>query len=267
MASDDPTARILLCKHPTHSSAVIATLIEPDRAASGLGRGSVAVLHQHGFVPATEQTMVLARIDSEEAHYAEHAARALRNAGVDVTITVDLQEDIDTEWDWHDHPMPWLDRQEIRDVSNEAQKIHDDIRDGRLIIHAHDGWTTVAAGTYRDGESVHLHDQNHLRVIATTYATPHMALTEFVRLNQDAVRPGAAPLTDNERAAAAALAEASPLPPVPLPAPIPESVPAYAADQGDRDTILDDFLDANTVCNKPHVPHPQRPFPRRRSMP
>ncbi|MEH0628490.1 hypothetical protein [Streptomyces stelliscabiei] len=49
--------------------------------------------------------------------------------------------------------MHWLTRAEVREVSNAAQTIYDDIRHGRLIIHAHahDGWTTVAIGTYLDG--------------------------------------------------------------------------------------------------------------------
>ena len=61
--------------------------------------------------------------------------------------------------------MPWCTRSEIREVSNEAQKIHDDIRHGQLLIHAHaqDGHTTVAVGTYlhRGGKSIYLHGADH----------------------------------------------------------------------------------------------------------
>jgi hypothetical protein len=41
-------------------------------------------------------------------------------------------------------------RSEIREISDQAQKIHDDIHHGHLLIHAHarDGHTTVAVGTY-----------------------------------------------------------------------------------------------------------------------
>ncbi|MFD3653445.1 hypothetical protein [Streptomyces sp. NPDC058620] len=56
--------------------------------------------------------------------------------------------------------MPWCSREEIREVFNDAQKIYDDIRHGRLIIHAHDGWTTVAVGTYLNGPNIHLHGEN-----------------------------------------------------------------------------------------------------------
>ncbi|AJE81739.1 hypothetical protein SLNWT_1363 [Streptomyces albus] len=115
-------------------------------------------------------------------------------------ITPRLREEIDTEWTWANYPMHWCTRDEIREVSNDAQKIHDDIRSGRLIIHAHahDGWTTVAVGTYRDGPSVHLHGENHLRVEAGQYDNPATAIAEFQRLYNDGVRPGPAPATDTE---------------------------------------------------------------------
>ncbi|MGW8722504.1 hypothetical protein ACWGNR_24805 [Streptomyces althioticus] len=78
------------------------------------------------------------------------------------------------------YPMPWLTRSEIREVSSEAQKIHDDLRNGRLLIHAHahDGHTTVAVGTYlhRGGKSVYLHGEDHLRQVAGTFDSPASAL-------------------------------------------------------------------------------------------
>ncbi|MFI1014758.1 hypothetical protein [Streptomyces sp. NPDC020965] len=80
-------------------------------------------------------TMVLDRIDREEPHHAQQAATALRSARAALEITPGLQDDIDTEWTWADYPMPWLARDEIREVSQEAQRIHDGIAAGRLVIH------------------------------------------------------------------------------------------------------------------------------------
>ncbi|MET9761738.1 DUF317 domain-containing protein [Streptomyces sp. NPDC006372] len=142
--------------------------------------------------------------------------------------------------------MPWCTRAEIREVSNEAQKIHDDIRHGRLIIHAHadDSGTTVAVGTYRDtGKSVYLHGENHLRQIADTFDSPAKALTAFERLHHDTMRPGPAPMTDTERAAGEARTSlGTPATGPQSPAQPLEIVPAYAADAGDHDTLLDQFL-------------------------
>ncbi|WP_327352875.1 DUF317 domain-containing protein [Streptomyces sp. NBC_01304] len=162
-----------------------------------------ARLAVHGFEPLDDTTMVMARIDREEAHYAELAARALRAEGVTVDITPQLREEIDTEWTWANYPMPWCSREEIREVSNDAQHIYDAIRHGRLIIHAHahDGQNIVAVGTYRDGPSIHLHGENHLRVEALRYDSPTEAIAEFERLYGDAVRPGPAPATSTERGA------------------------------------------------------------------
>ncbi|MFJ9712848.1 DUF317 domain-containing protein [Streptomyces sp. NPDC101234] len=42
--------------------------------------------------------------------------------------------------------MPWCTRSEIREVSNQAQKIHDDIRHGHLLIHA--GWEHTVDGRW-----------------------------------------------------------------------------------------------------------------------
>ncbi|KUO15269.1 hypothetical protein AQJ91_42620 [Streptomyces dysideae] len=150
--------------------------------------------------------------------------------------------------------MPWCTRAEIREVSNEAQKIYDDIRHGRLIIHAHadDSGTTVAVGTYREtGKSVYLHGENHLRQITDTFDSPAQALTAFERLHGDTMCPGPAPVTDTERAVAEArisldipATEAEPA------APEPEIVPAYTADAGDHDALLDQFLAAHSDWEK-----------------
>ncbi|WP_053803933.1 hypothetical protein [Streptomyces rimosus] len=168
MPQPDTAAHVRLDRHPHHTSAVTATLTASSPTAAR------ALLSVHGFRPTGEHSLALARIDHEEPHYAQQAAQALRTAGITVDITPALQEAIDTEWDWAGHPLPWLDRDEIRDVSNQAQQIHDDIVAGRLTIHlhAHDGWTTVAVGTYRDGRGVHLHGEDHLRQIATVYTGP-----------------------------------------------------------------------------------------------
>ncbi|MEU1629215.1 hypothetical protein ABZ746_28650 [Streptomyces sp. NPDC020096] len=192
-------AHIHLAQHPQHPGAVTATV-------TGSGTHTArALLSAHGFRPVDEQTMILVRIDHEEPYYADQAAHILREEGATVEISPSLQDDINTEWNWANYPMPWLNRDEIREVSNAAQAIHDDIASGRLTIHAHahDGYTTVAVGTYRnDGKSVHLHGENHLRVIALIYDAPAEAIREFQRLYGDAVRPGPAPATNTERHAA-----------------------------------------------------------------
>ncbi|MGY0489402.1 hypothetical protein [Streptomyces sp. WG-D5] len=47
--------------------------------------------------------------------------------------------------------MPRCTRDEIREASDAARKIHDDIRCGRALIHAPDGHTsTTVVGTYLD---------------------------------------------------------------------------------------------------------------------
>lgn len=239
-------AHVHLEQHPDHPHAVTATITGPGAYIAR------ALLSLHGFRPAGEQMMILARIDHEEPHYADQAARALRDEGATVGIAPGLQEDIDTEWTWAEHPMHWLSRDEVREVSNEAQKIYDDITTGRLTIHlhAHDGWTVVAVGTYRDGKSVHLHGENHLRQVALVFDTPTEAIQEFQGLHGDAVRPGPAPATDTERAVEKALTDATTAPPTtpsstvePEPAkPKPKIIPVYAAEPADHEALLDTFL-------------------------
>nr|WP_239150346.1 DUF317 domain-containing protein [Streptomyces sp. SID13588] len=145
--------------------------------------------------------------------------------------------------------MPWCTRTEIRDVSNEAQKIYDDIRHGHLRIHAHaqDGHTTVAVGTYLSGgKSVYLHGENHLRQIADTFDSPGKSLVAFEKIHGDAMRPGPAPLTDTERAAAEARTSlGNPAVESVAQSREPETVPAYAADAGDHDVLLEAFLGAH----------------------
>ncbi|MFD3563550.1 hypothetical protein ACFWVU_28345 [Streptomyces sp. NPDC058686] len=195
MPHPEPDLHIRLDLLHERSSAVTATI---TGASTHIVR---ALLAAHGFEPLDDTTMVMARIDREEPHYAQQAERALRAEGIAVDITPELRDEIDTEWMWANYPMPWCSREEIRELSIDAQQIFDAIRYGRLIIHAHahDGWTTVAVGTYRNGPSIHLHGENHLRTETTQYDNPAKAIAEFDRLYGDAVRPGPAPATTTER--------------------------------------------------------------------
>ncbi|MFI1210020.1 hypothetical protein ACH4UV_20680 [Streptomyces sp. NPDC020802] len=148
--------------------------------------------------------MVLARIDREEPWWAGKATHALHVEGTTAEITPDLREAIDEEWTWVNYPASRLSRDETRECSDQAQKIHDAIRNGRLVIHAHahaeDSWDTVAVGTYRDTcKSVHLHGENHLCHVTGAFALPAQALIFFEQAHRKAVRLGPAPMTDTER--------------------------------------------------------------------
>lgn len=116
------------------------------------------------------------------------------DADTTVDITDQLQEEIDTDWTWANHPMTWLDRDEIRIVSADAQKIHDGIASGLLglHLHAHDGHTTCAVGTYQHADSVHLHGENHLRVVSGSHTQgSHRRFPASVRRRRPS-RPAAA---------------------------------------------------------------------------
>ncbi|MFI5980540.1 DUF317 domain-containing protein [Streptomyces sp. NPDC051555] len=243
MSEPETATHVRLALHPDHSSAVTATITGPSPY---LAR---ATLFLAGFRQIDDQTMGLARIDYDEPHYADKAARALRDEGVSVEIDTALQEEIDTEWTYGNYPMTWLSREEIREVSAEAQRIHDDIATGRLIVryHANDGWTTVAVGTYRDGKSVHLHGEDYLRQETMIFDSAAEAIADFTR-QPITVRPGPAPLTDIEQAAAEVFA---PTPPSTAPTATPKSVaaeelsrqvPAYAASPGDHEALLVHFF-------------------------
>ncbi|WP_328946017.1 DUF317 domain-containing protein [Streptomyces sp. NBC_00250] len=147
--------------------------------------------------------MVLARVDREEPHYANLAARQLRRYGFTVDITPGLQDEIDTKWEWANYPFPWCTREEVREVSAEAQRIHDDIAEGRFVVHLHanDGQNTVAVGSYSTGvrRHVHLHGEDHVRQVSSTFKDKTEAIAEFQRLYSVAAHPGPAPLTDLER--------------------------------------------------------------------
>ncbi|MEE1765266.1 hypothetical protein [Streptomyces sp. SP18BB07] len=138
-------AQVFLDAHPAHPTAVIA------RLTGSHYRTAQALLTAHGFDSLDEHTMVLARIDREEPHWAQKATHALHAEGITAEITPGLQEAIDEEWPWITYPDPRPSHDEIRERTDQAQKIHDAIRDGRLVIHAHahadTGRDTVAVGT------------------------------------------------------------------------------------------------------------------------
>ncbi|WP_367137566.1 MULTISPECIES: hypothetical protein [Streptomyces] len=77
-------AHVHLARHREHPDAVTATITGPG------ARTASALLSVHGFRPAHEQTMVLARIDHEGPYYADQAARALRAQGAGVEIGAGL---------------------------------------------------------------------------------------------------------------------------------------------------------------------------------
>ncbi|MFI5751057.1 DUF317 domain-containing protein [Streptomyces sp. NPDC051644] len=237
-------AHVRLDIHPTHPSAVTAVLTGTQARIALMG------LEAADWTVVAENVLVLAGIDHEEPYWAEDAAKHLSAEGITVEITPRLREAMDEEWTWANYPMPWCTRSEIREVSNEAQKIHDDIRHGQLLIHAHahDGHTTVAVGTYlgRNGKSVYLHGEDHLRQVADTFDSPAQAMLAFEKVHGAEMRPGPAPLTDTERSAAEARTPLALTTAKPEPAPLePETVPVYLADAGDHDALLDAFLDAH----------------------
>ncbi|MET8577356.1 DUF317 domain-containing protein [Streptomyces sp. NPDC005012] len=210
-------------------------------------------LESAGWEYVTARTWVLARIDHEEPYWAEQTAQKLTASGITVDITPRLREAMDEEWTWANYPMPWCTRTEMREVSDEAQKIYDDIRHGRLLIHAHapDGHTTVAVVTYPDtGKSVYLHGEDHLRTVASSYESPAQALADFQKYHGSEMRLGPAPQTSTERAAddARTLLPVTRVESEPNHGE-PETVPTYAADAGD-DALLDAFLDTHRDWQK-----------------
>jgi hypothetical protein len=189
---------VRLDPHPEDNSVVLAHITGPRANAAR------HILLAHTFQPApgkSADTLVLVRVDREEAHYADAATRALRKAGITVGVDFELQQDFDSDWTWADYPMPWLTRPEIRGVGAEAQKIHDDIAADRLVIHHHarDGHTTVAVGTHSAGYSVHLHGEDHLRQVTRTFDNQADAVADFTLQYGDAVHPGPAPATSTEQ--------------------------------------------------------------------
>lgn len=240
-------AHVCLDIHPTHPSAVQAVLTGTQ------SRVALMALEAADWSVVATNVLVLARIDREEPYWAKDTAMHLIAEGIQVDVTPQLSEAMEEERTWADYPMPWCTRSEIREISNEAQKIHDAIRHGQLHIHAQDGQTTVAVGTYLgpNGKSVYLRGEDHLRQVSVTYDSPARALLAFERGHGEKMRPGPAPLTDTERAAIEALSvfDVTTARPEPAP-PEPETVPAYLADAGDHDALLDGFLDAHGEFEK-----------------
>ncbi|MFD4479398.1 DUF317 domain-containing protein [Streptomyces sp. NPDC058471] len=235
-------AHVRLDTHPTHPSAVQAIL------TGSQARVALMALEAADWSVAATNVLVLARIDHEEPYWAKDAAKHLIAEDIAVEITPRLREAMDEEWTWANYPMPWCTRNELREVSNQAQKIHDDIRHGQLLIHAHAhvGHTTVAVGTYLSsgGKSVYLHGEDHLRQVADTFDSPAQALLAFEKVHAAEMRPGPAPLTDTERAAIEARSVFDVTTARSAPSrPEPETVPVYLADAGDHDALLDSFLD------------------------
>jgi len=190
---------VLLDPHPDDNSAVLARVGGPRANAAR----HILLAHTFQLAPGHGPgALVLVRIDREEAHYAEEATRALRKAGIFVGVDFDLQQDFDSDWAWIDYPYPSLNRQEIRAIGAEAQKIHDDITAGRLVIHHHalDADTVAAVGTHSAGYSVHLEGEDHLRQVVRAFDSKDEALADFALIyGHHALRPGPAPATSAER--------------------------------------------------------------------
>ncbi|MFF7413351.1 DUF317 domain-containing protein [Streptomyces lydicus] len=236
-------AHVRLDAHPTHRSAVIATLTGPQAHIPHVG------LEAANWSVLAKNTLVLARIDHDEPYWAAKAARELIAEGVTVEIMPRLRDAIDGEWALATDSKPGSTLAQLREIFAQAQAIFDDIHHGHLLIHAHalDSRTTVAVGTYLDsGKSVHLHGENRQRQVEHIFDSPAQALVAFERLHGDTMRPGSAPMTDTERETAEARTSLGipPTEPEP-PLSVQESVPAYAADPGDHDALLDAFLDAH----------------------
>ncbi|MER5769264.1 DUF317 domain-containing protein [Streptomyces sp. NPDC001985] len=249
MSNPDTTVHVRRALLPDHLPAVTAALTGTSASAAR------TVLLSHGFRDAGGG-MVLARIDREEPHYAARAAEDLAHHGFRTSIDPYLQEEIDAEWTWGNHPMPRLTRDEVREVSDAAQAIHDDMAAGRLTIHlhAHDGWTTVAVGTHQDGRHIHLHGEDDLRQVTGVYDTETAAVADFHRLYSVAVRPGTAPATHTERAAAAAhrfaSAPVSTTDPAGSERAAPKTMPVRAAERGNHEALLKSFLDTQGEWEK-----------------
>lgn len=123
---------VLLDTHPLDNSAVLARISGPRTNAAR----HILLAHSFQQTPSPGgHALVLVRIDREEAHYAATATRALRKAGITVGVGFELQQQFDSDRNWVDYPMPWRNGEEIRGVGAEAQKIHDDIAAGRLLVH------------------------------------------------------------------------------------------------------------------------------------
>ncbi|MEV0372507.1 hypothetical protein AB0I10_22195 [Streptomyces sp. NPDC050636] len=100
MTTPSINAHVRLDTHPTHTSAVTATLTGPQAHVA------CTALEADGWEAVTLNTLVLARIDHEEPYWAEKAAQALTAEGITTEITPRLREAIDEEWKWANYTMP-----------------------------------------------------------------------------------------------------------------------------------------------------------------
>ncbi|WP_217201493.1 hypothetical protein [Streptomyces buecherae] len=213
-----------------------------------------ALLAGHGFEPVTERTWVLARIDHHEPYWANLTAQSMVDKGITFQIAPELRKVINTHASQGEHPASSAHHDPLTRASVQAQQIHNDLRHGRLTIHAHayDGSSTVAVGTYHDGLSVHLHGEDHLRAVTDVFPSPVQAVSAFQRLHREAVRPGPAPLTHTERQMIEALTSLrngqEPQGPSRR-----ETVPAHAADPADHEAVFDQFLNQHTNRHKHRV--------------
>jgi hypothetical protein len=239
--TDAPT-HVRLDLHPQDNSAVRAH-VSGLRAATALH-----ILLGHGFQysPSAEpDTLVLVRIDHEEAHYAESATRALCTLGIAVAVHPSLQEGFEEDPAMTDYGIPGLDREDIRALGAEAQQIHDDIATGRLAIHHHAREDGILAevGTHAAGYSVHLLEEGYRRHVTRSFDSRADAVAEFFHIYGGAVRPGPAPATSSEQRIASILAP----PAKPDSTNVQRSgqtelVPVYDGDPGDHAELLNTFL-------------------------
>ncbi|MFJ3620638.1 hypothetical protein ACIPSH_21135 [Streptomyces iakyrus] len=94
MTTPSIDAHVRLDTHPTHPSAVTATLTGTRH------RTAHALLATRGFETIDDHTLVLARIDYEEPYWAHKAAQTLIAEGITTEVTSRLHEAINDEWTW-----------------------------------------------------------------------------------------------------------------------------------------------------------------------
>ncbi|WP_338492080.1 DUF317 domain-containing protein [Streptomyces sp. SJL17-4] len=233
--------------HPDHHPGVIATTSGPTADAAR------SHLHDLGWHSTNPTTMVLARIDHEEPYYTTTATELLQRYGFTTEIDPAPQAEIDAEWVWESYRFPGCSREEVRERTAAAQHIHDDINDGHLIIHLHagSGHNTVAVGSYTAGvrRHVHLHGENHLRLIRARFDDESEAIAEFQRRYTATARPGPAPLTDLEKTVRQVLRGQTPTSGSTKSTDTAPTTPPTAA-PGEHEEFLASFLDDNPQWEK-----------------
>lgn len=245
--SDHPIdAHVRFDTHPAHTSAVTATLTGTHH------RAAQALLAARGFENLDDHTMVLARIDHEEPYWAHQATHALHAEGITTEITPRLRKAIDEEWTWANYPMHWLTRAEVREVSNAAQSIYDDIRHGRLHHprpcprrldhrrHRHLPRRRDRRPARREPPAL------HRRQTRIPRPGPRLLPTPPRRRRTPRTRPHDRHRTPDRRRGHLTRAPDAGEHDQPThdepPVPHTETVPVYAADPGDHDAVLDEFV-------------------------